>query len=438
MLTKTFRAPNMLEALQEIQRELGPDAIVLSMREIPAGPLWQVWNKPGVEVVATRDIPGKSQTEKPASSVIEPDRVIPAAPGRKEIEAILAALADKTQKPTFEKGAFPVADRKPSSHGSKESSPSKWSPADLQSTIENVSDKPAIQVLDKVVKELKEGQKSQAPQNSMGSETKPDLPPALRAIKKRLLNQGINEAQVEHIITTNLNALSPTILEDESRLKRFMKKQLEANLRPQQNSMAIIQSRVLCLVGSSGSGKTSTLAKLAAYYSRTLEKKVVWVCADTFRAAAISETKTYTDVLNIPLFLAYSPQELSEIIQNQVDADLILVDTTGISMVDEDRIVELGSYLSILPGRSIYITAPATMKESDILQAISTFSPFKIRGLVVTKMDETYTYGSIFNVTHKTHLPILFFTDGHKVLGNLHQGDPAGLISYLFGEGLNS
>ena len=129
-----------------------------------------------------------------------------------------------------------------------------------------------------------------------------------------------------------------------------MKKQLEANLRPQQNSMAVIQSRVLCLVGSSGSGKTSTLAKLAAYYTKTLEKKVVWVCADTIRAAAISETKTYTDVLNIPLFFAYSPQELSEIIQDQTEADLILVDTTGISMVDEDRIVELGSYLSVSAG----------------------------------------------------------------------------------------
>ena len=217
-----------------------------------------------------------------------------------------------------------------------------------------------------------------------------------------------------------------------------MKKQLEANLRPQQNSMAVIQSRVLCLVGSSGSGKTSTIAKLAAYYSKTLEKKVVWVCADTIRAAAISETKTYTDVLNIPLFFAYSPQELAEIIQNQNEADLILVDTTGISMVDEDRIVELGSYLSVLPGRSIYIAAPATMKETDVMQAITTFNPFKIRGLVVTKVDETYTYGSIFNVAHKTNLPVLFFTDGHKVLGNLHQGDPAGLIAYLFGEGSNS
>jgi flagellar biosynthesis protein FlhF len=425
----------MLEALQEIQRELGPEAIVLSMREIPAGPLWQVWNKPGVEVVATRDISGKGQAETPIPIRYEPSREAPVVPGRKEIDAILSALAEKTQASGFEKGTFPVADRKPSNHNRLEGDPVKWTTSVVQKTKDNTSDKPALQVLENVVRELKGDQKAQTLQ---AGESKPEIPQALRSIKKRMLNQGIDFALVEHIITTNLNALSPSILEDEYRLKRFMKKQLEANLRPQQNSMAIIQSRVLCLVGSSGSGKTSTLAKMAAYYTKTLGKKVVWVCADTIRAAAISETKTYTDVLNIPLFFAYSPQELAENIQNQADADLILVDTTGISMVDEDRIVELGSYLSVLPGRSIYITAPATMKESDVLQAIATFSPFKIRGLVVTKMDETYTYGSIFNVTHKTNLPILFFTDGHKVLGNLHQGDPAGLVSYLFGEGLNS
>lgn len=435
MLTKTFRAPNMLEALQEIQKELGPDAIVLSMREVPAGPLWQVWNKPGVEVVATRDVPGNKQPAIPAPLSKSPEREPQNTPGRKEIEAILAALAEKTEKSSFQKGSFPVVERKSNGQKPSQDETQRWTPPALDKLPETASDKPALQVLDNVVRELKGDPK---PQTAPKMEAKPELPAALRAIKKRLIGQGVNEALVEHIITTNMNALSPSMLEDEFRLKRFVKKQLEANLRPQQNSMAILQSRVICLVGSSGSGKTSTLAKLAAYYSKTLEKKVVWICADTIRAAAISETKTYTDVLNIPLFFAYSPSELAETVQIQGDADLILVDTTGISMVDEDKIVELGSYLSVLPGRSIYVTAPATMKESDIMQAISTFTPFKIRGLIVTKMDETFTFGSIFNVTHKSQLPVLFFTDGHQVLGNLHQGDPASLISYLFGEGMNA
>ncbi len=427
----------MLEALQEIQKELGPDAIVLSMREIPAGPLWQVWNKPGVEVVATRDIPGNIPVQREEERSYETRSEPLAAPGRKEIEAILTALAEKNQKASFEKG-LATGGAKITTNVDALEDAQTWSPPVLQKHTErqnqSSSDKPAIQALENIVRELKSDPKIIS--DKLNS-SKIELPPSLRAIKKRLIVQGIDPSLVEHIMVTNQNALSPAILADELRLKRFMKKQLEANLRPQQNSMAVVQSRVMCLVGSSGSGKTSTVAKLAAFYGKTLEKKVVWICADTIRAGAISETKTYTDVLEIPLFLAYSPQELAEHIENQKDADLILVDTPGISMVDEDRIVELGSYLSVLPGRSIYITAPATMKETDIQQAISTFSPFKIRGVVVTKMDETYTFGSIYNITHRSHLPLLFFTDGHEVLGNLHQGDPAGLISYLFGEGLS-
>jgi flagellar biosynthesis protein FlhF len=100
--------------------------------------------------------------------------------------------------------------------------------------------------------------------------------------------------------------------------------------------------------------------------------------------------------------------------------------------------VELGSYLSVLPGRSIFITAPATMKEADIQQGIATFNPFKIRGIIVTKLDETYTYGSIYNIAHRSRLPLLFFTNGNQILGDLHQGNPETLISYLFGEGIKS
>jgi flagellar biosynthesis protein FlhF len=436
MLTKTFRAPNMLEALQEIQKELGSDAIVLSMREIPAGPLWQVWNKPGVEVVATRYISGNKQLERAVEEQSEQKHEPSVTPGRKEIEAILNAIAEKNQNISFDKGKASSSKTYKNEISEGTGEPDSWDPPIHNSKERQPqagSEKPAIQALENVVREFKEGQRSHL--GTLKEEVL-EIPPALRAIKKRMLAQGIDMSLVEHIISTNLNAISPVILLDENRLKKFMMKQLEASLRPQQNSMAVIQSRVMCLVGSSGSGKTSTIAKLAAYYSKTLGKKVIWVCADTIRAGAISETKTYTDVLEIPLFFTYSPQELVEVLESQNEADLILVDTSGISMVDEDKIVELGSYLSVLPGRSIYITAPATMKESDIYQAISTFSPFKIRGLVVTKMDETFTYGSIFNVTNRSKLPVLYFTDGHQVLGNLHQGNPTGLISYLFGEGL--
>jgi flagellar biosynthesis protein FlhF len=143
-------------------------------------------------------------------------------------------------------------------------------------------------------------------------------------------------------------------------------------------------------------------------------------------------------VLNIPLFFAYTPQELGELVAEQDAADLILVDTPGVNMMDEDKVLELGTFLSQVPGRSIYLTTPATTKLADLRQSVSTFSPFSIRGFVVTKMDETFAFGEIFQLVLETHLPVMYFTNGTQVLGKLQPGEPSSLVSAIFGEGLRS
>ncbi len=431
MRTKTFRAQNMMAALQDIQREMGPNAIVLSMREIPTGPAWQVWNKTGVEVVATTELPSQSlpqQTKKQTEEVI---------PGRKEIEDILNAIADrKGFTPTTSSEAFQVRrEAKPRAHLGTRTEPAKWTPPSLNPEPElELSSSIDLSMTDRLgdlVDEIIQGH--QASEQAAIPEQK-DI---LEGISRKLTRQGLNSIYIKKIMDANRKALSPVILQDDERLTRYVKQQLEASLKPQKNSMAIIPSRIMCLIGATGSGKTSTCAKLAAFYTRTMGKKVVWVCADTIRAGAIAETRTYTDVLEIPLFFAYTPQELGEIVNSQTDADLVLVDTPGVNMLDEDKVLELGTYLSQISGRSIYLTAPATTKLADLLQAVSTFSPFNLKGFIVTKMDETYAYGELFNLMHETKMPLMYITHGTQVVGKIRPGDPAALIDAIFAGGFH-
>lgn len=431
MRTKTFRAQNMMAALQDIQREMGPNAIVLSMREIPTGPAWQVWNKTGVEVVATTELPSQSlpqQTKKQTEEVI---------PGRKEIEDILNAIADrKGFTPTMSSEAFQVRrEAKPRAHLGTRTEPAKWTPPSLNPEPElELSSSIDLSMTDRLgdlVDEIIQGH--QASEQAAIPEQK-DI---LEGISRKLTRQGLNSIYIKKIMDANRKALSPVILQDDERLTRYVKQQLEASLKPQKNSMAIIPSRIMCLIGATGSGKTSTCAKLAAFYTRTMGKKVVWVCADTIRAGAIAETRTYTDVLEIPLFFAYTPQELGEIVNSQTDADLVLVDTPGVNMLDEDKVLELGTYLSQISGRSIYLTAPATTKLADLLQAVSTFSPFNLKGFIVTKMDETYAYGELFNLMHETKMPLMYITHGTQVVGKIRPGDPAALIDAIFAGGFH-
>jgi len=431
MRTKTFRAQNMMTALQDIQREMGPNAIVLSMREIPTGPAWQVWNKPGVEVVATTELPSQNlpqPAKKPTEEII---------PGRKEIEDILNAIAEKKGfTPTTSAEPFSVRKEvKPRAHLGTRAEPAKWTPPSLNPEP-NFNLSPSVDVnmtdrLGDLVDEII--QEHHASEQTANQEQK-DI---LDVISRKLTRQGLDTFYVKKIIDANRNALSPVILKDEERLTKYVKLQLGASLKPQKNNMAVIPTRIMCLIGATGSGKTSTCAKLAAFYTRSMGKKVVWVCADTIRAGAIAETRTYTDVLEIPLFFAYTPQELGEIVNSQTDADLILVDTPGVNMLDEDKVLELGTYLSQISGRSIYLTTPATTKLADLLQAVSTFSPFNLKGFIVTKMDETYAYGEIFNLMHETKLPLMYITNGTQVVGKIRPGDPAALIDAIFAGGFN-
>jgi flagellar biosynthesis protein FlhF len=433
METKTYRAPNMLIALQEIQRDLGPNAIVLSMREIASGPAWQVWSKPGVEVVASTEMPSRQNEAAPAGKKSDVE-----VPGRKDIESILNALSAKNGFTALEpeKIIKTQAEVHPRSHLGTQKEPARWNPPALNSkpapSIEPRSNNPVVKVLGNLVDEILEDSRSADKKQADMDE---GMPPMLKLIQHRLVRQGVDKDLVNHLVETNLRTLSPVVLADENRLQRYMMKQMEASVHPQKNSMAVIQSRVICLVGSTGSGKTSTCAKMAAYYARTLQKKVSWVCADTVRAGAIAETRTFTDALEVPLFFAYTPQELNEVINSLPDMDLILVDTPGINPLDEDRVTELGSFLNEVPARSIYVTTPATTKGVDLIQTVSTFSLFNLKGLIATKMDETYSYGDIYNLLLTTHLPVLYFTNGTQILGKLIQGDPAKLVAAIFGEG---
>lgn len=437
MITKTFHAENMMQALQAIQAEMGPDALVLSMREIPVGSVWQVWKKPGVEVVASTGIPGvKKETKQIRYEIPDLEDKTPSEQARDEITAILAALGRTDQKQISANGSSKRSqgmNRVPV----KNNQPKAWNPKILKREMGGFVD------ADELVEERfsSEDIKRSGSTDDTAIHTTPPLkerllPTGLFLVRQQLLDQGVDSNLVERMMTVNNQTLSPSILESEKRLNHYLRKQFEVEIKGPKTPIYTLPGRVVCIVGASGSGKTSTCAKLASYYSTNMGKKVVWVEADTIRTGAIAEARAYTEALNIPMFLVYTPQELAEVVSAQKEADLILVDTAGCNPHDEDKVLELGTYLAQIPGRSIYLAAPATMKESDLYQAFTAFSPFQLKGLILTKMDETDTYGSVYNLAWHSKQPISFMTTGKDVMGHLKTGDPAELINAIFDGGM--
>ncbi|MEA4906616.1 MAG: hypothetical protein GYA17_05005 [Chloroflexi bacterium] len=404
-VTKTFRAPTMMAALQEVQREMGPEALVVSLREIPGGPLWQVWRKPGYEVIATRpaEKPAPANGEGQGGGEAQP---VAAKGAVDPVQLLLEIATHMPEKKAIEKEPPRVEEEEPVV---------AFDPHEM----------------DMAASEARLG----AARPGLRTAAPGDLPDLLIETRQDLLDQGLDESLVNRMINTYSQAFSPAVLADRKRLNAYLKRQLEAGLRGSHQTMVAPPGRVMCLVGASGSGKTSTCAKLASYYAHSVGKKVVWIGADTFRPAGIVEAQVYTDTIGIPFHLVYTPPELVEAIEAHPEADLILVDLPGCNPFDERMMVELGGFLTEVPRRSTYLLTPATFKESDLQQALASFGTFSLKGLIVTKMDETHNYGSIYNIAWRSQLPLAYMTNGIHVMGNLHPGDPALLTRALFDGG---
>ncbi len=437
MFTKTFRAKDMLTALKEVQAELGADAMIISMREVPAGSIWAAWKKPGVEVIASKALKSveKESSSKNKTQTNDDEVQTLTKPTseelKREIENLKMLMLGQKIDPINDKVRDQSSSKETQVQAGLKVEKKTGESYKFDTTDFKLIKEPGVSSIEKMVEKSEAAIDRSSTVKLEKSEKKsaPVLPPMLQEIKQRLSNQGVRSDLLDKIINTNQDALSPAILSDYNRLERFIHHQLAVCLPPARKSLALVPSRIMALVGLSGSGKTSCCAKLASFYMITMGKKVVWIEADTIRTSAISEARTFTETLGIPLFLAYTPQELTELIESQHDADLILIDTASCNPWNEDSVTELGSFLSAIPTGNTYVVMSATTKEQDLLQTEKSFKPFGLKGILLTKTDETGFFGSIFNLLSQTKLPLFFYTTGSQIFGDLKPGSPEQLAN---------
>jgi len=403
MITKTFKSDTTIKTLQLVQQELGPDAIVISMREVPFGPAWNPWKKKSVEIVAASTTPPPSQPEaKPAAPVaassIGKNISVETAEEMPDIEWVVESEKKTTAK----------------------------RPAKLKLNLDPISASTPVTtpaIPSKIVKKPLTDEKY--------------LPASLKKIHQQLKNQGVDNVLIDGLISVALETLSPAILEDFETAKKYIAQLLGAELRVQQGAGRYVSSNVVCLVGASGSGKTSTIAKLALFFSQNLQKKITWVCADTVQMGSVAEARAYTDAMGFKLELVYTPEDIKEIISQPEANDLFLVDTPSYNPCNENQMTELGKLLAEIPKRCTYLVIPATTKEMDLVQAEASLGIFNLDGLIITKLDETHTFGNVYNFARKNPVPLGYYTVGREAARHLEVVDPARLVSALFGKEWN-
>lgn len=172
-------------------------------------------------------------------------------------------------------------------------------------------------------------------------------------------------------------------------------------------------ARVITLVGPTGVGKTTTLAKLAAAFAGAGER-VALISVDTYRLGAAAQTLEYGRRLKMPVEIVKDRKELLAALNGFAGFDRILVDTMGRSIRDRKGLAELCRVLKVVVGNT-FLVLPVGIQEDDLLENLVHFRPFGCTALLFTKLDETSCYGSILNGLRYAQIPLSFFTNGQKV-----------------------
>lgn len=190
--------------------------------------------------------------------------------------------------------------------------------------------------------------------------------------------------------------------------------------------------RLLNIVGPTGVGKTTTIAKIAAKAVLKDYKKVGFITTDTYRIAAIEQLKTYAELLNIPVEVAYNVDDFQKANEKFIDYDLVIVDTAGRNFLDKKYVEQLKSIVDFNEEMETYLVLSLTSKYEDMREIIQQFNRIPIEKAIYTKKDETYSYGAIINVMDEFSLGVAYITDGQNVPEDIVEPSVDYIIHSLF------
>jgi len=260
------------------------------------------------------------------------------------------------------------------------------------------------------------------------------VPEELFATYLSLINQEVAEELAGEVIEQVKAALPSSQIRDPEKVRTAVAGIVEKMLPPAEPitlAPRIDKPRIIALVGPTGVGKTTTIAKLAANFKLRQNKSVGLITIDTYRIAAVDQLRTYANIINVPLRIVLTPEELRQAIDNMSNVDLILIDTAGRSQNDDLKLRELNSFLQAASPDEIHLVLSTTASQAVLLSTIKRFSSLNIDHIIFTKLDESVGIGMVLNVMKKLNRAISYITTGQNVPDDIEPGSAARLAQLL-------
>lgn len=479
MRVKRYVADTLQEAIARVKADLGRNAIILHTKQFKEGGFMGLGAQRRFEVIAAIDespAPVIAQAEpvavpKPEKSLQLPPQLQPqlvgaavavaempplprqslptpvarpvavAAPvNREEPVMVTAPAVNQTETPPLPTPAPPVppVDRIEAvpliAHTSPTSPVLSPVPVVVRAERPISAPEPALESFRAELAEMK-AMIRQAALKSVAAPVRRigDESPALAQVREKLNELGLAPGVIGDLVAEiplELQGANPEL----SRLLTYCQQLLAAKLMfsdPLDIGRGGKQ-QIFALIGPTGVGKTTTIAKLAANFNLFERKKVGLVTIDTYRIAAVEHLKTYGDIMNLPVEVVYTPADLEQAIANLKRCDIILVDTAGRSPRNQAMMDELGRFIAKPFIETILLVISATTQYQDMVNIEQKFSRIAYTHLVFTKLDETSSMGSVVSLAWNCRRPISYLTAGQNVPDDIEVAKPEPLIAQLF------
>lgn len=419
-----FYGNNEREAFLKVKNSLGDDAVILETRRVSQGGVMGVGTRTVVEITATQN--PINFVQKPAAAKSSPSKMLNKAYQTKEssetsavrlkADELKSSLWEEETKVVFSKPAKPMAQV-----------PMAQVPESSMLNLIKNNDK-----LENEMKQIREMVQELVTETK--SEKVANFPQVLIDLYQNLLDNDVSKDLALGIVNKMKKDVGTTELTREN---------IEANLRiylnrliPEHGPLQLVEGRTsyVALIGATGVGKTTTIAKLAAIHKFQMNKKVGFITLDTYRIAAVDQLRKYAEIMNAPLEVVHSPEEFGPAIERLKDRDLVLVDTAGRNQKSSIKKQELLNYFRFTPIEEIYLVLSSTASEKNIQSNIKEFSDFPISSLIITKIDEAVTYGPILSIVAKANRSVAYITTGQEVPQDIEVSNPLKLTEMILGQ----
>jgi len=243
-----------------------------------------------------------------------------------------------------------------------------------------------------------------------------DIEMSLFDLSQEMQNQGVKEdVALDLIKELDASVSSNKLFRPESIRPGMIGSLEKMGATTKSIKIARGKQKIIALIGPTGVGKTTTIAKLAAIGGLTKKRKIGLITLDDKRIGAIAQLEAYARILDVQMEVASSKKEVEKSLKKLKGKDIILIDTPGISQKDTRQLGELKDLLDNVRPVEIHLLLSAVTKERDFMRILEKFRVMPVDSLIFTKLDESSEYGDLLNQLIRTRIPVSYFTNGPQV-----------------------